>query len=198
MEFDDILIYSEFLNTFGPYALLILILAIILQCHIPLLPFPFISAICGLLFGFQKGVLISWFSVIIGSSIAFHLFRFLKLDQFIQNLLSRYYHGPAIKDKYLFAFIIIAHNIPIIPIAIPNIMASLSKLSFIKFLIATAIGLFIPSLIFAGFGAGIETFLIEPNLLTIIPIIIVIIIVLVLNKVDYKKILNKIPHFFNK
>lgn len=183
MELNDIVAVSEYIKSFGSYAVLLLFALIVLQCHLPILPFGVISAICGFIFGFKGGVAVSWISVVVGSMMAFYLYRRLNLNNLAQRILG---NRKGIPDDLIFGFIIVAHNIPVIPIAVPNIIASLSKMSASKFILATALGLFIPSLSFVAFGSGIESFLLRPSYMTLLPIVIILLIFYLVKKYSYK------------
>ncbi len=183
MEFTEIVTFSEYIKGFGSFALPLLFALIVLQCHMPVLPFGIVSSICGFIFGFKGGIAVSWISVIIGSTIAFYLYRFFNLDNLARKILGKRRRIP---EELIFGFIIIAHNIPVIPIAVPNIIASLSKISASKFVVATALGLIIPSLSFVAFGSGIESFLVSPSYLTLLPIVIILLIFYLLKKYSHK------------
>lgn len=185
MEFAEIVTVSEYIKGFGVFALPLLFSLIVLQCHIPVLPFGIISAVCGFIFGFKWGMAISWISVVVGSTIAFYLYRRMNLDNLAQKILRKHEH-ISVSEEFIFGFIIIVHNIPVIPIAVPNIMASLSTISTRMFVVATALGLFIPSLGFAAFGSGIDSFLVSPSYLKLFLIVIVLLILLLLKKYSNK------------
>lgn len=182
MEFTDIAIISEYIQGFGPYAVLLLFALIVIQCHVPFFPFAAVSAICGFIFGFKWGVVVSWTSVVIGSTIAFYLYRYLNFDKFIEKTIKNKRHIP---EEFIFGFIVVAHNIPVIPIAVANIVASLSKISMPKFIVATALGLLIPSVSFVAFGSGVESFLAKPSYWTLLLIIVILLLFYLLNKYSY-------------
>ncbi|HHV15943.1 MAG TPA: TVP38/TMEM64 family protein [Gelria sp.] len=190
MEFIDIVAISEYIKGFGPFALLILFALIVLQCHIPVVPFAVASAVCGFIFGFKWGIAISWISVVIGSTIAFYLYRYLNFGNLTQKILGKRKRMP---EELIFGFIVVAHNIPVIPIAVPNIIAALSKISTPNFVTATALGLLIPSIGFAAFGSGIESFLVSPSYITLLPIVVILLIFYLLKKHSHK-ILELISH----
>ncbi|MGR6837094.1 TVP38/TMEM64 family protein [Syntrophomonas erecta] len=194
MELTYIAAVSEYIKGFGLYALPLLFILIVLQCHIPILPFAMISAVCGFIFGFSRGIAVSWISVVIGSMIAFYVYRRLEVSYLVEKIPEKYKQIP---EEFIFGFIIIAHNIPVIPIAVPNILAALSKISTPKFIVATALGLFIPSISFVAFGSGIETFLVNPSYSTFLPIIAIFLIFYLLKKYSHN-IMDYINHHIFK
>lgn len=187
---DQIAYYSEYIKDLGYLAMIIICIAIIMQCHVPMIPFAIVAGVCGFLFGFQQGVLLAWVSVVVGSFIAFNVFRFFKLDQFTDKILARYKILPKLSDKFIIGFIVIVHNIPAIPIAIPNIVAAMSKISLSRFMIFSSGGLLVPCVLFTGFGAGLEAFLTNPGILTIIPIIVIIAFLILIKFIDLEKTLS--------
>ena len=92
-------------------------------------------------------------------------------------------------EEFIFGFVIIAHNIPVIPIAAANIIAALSKISTPKFVAASALGFIIPSLGFVAFGSGIDSFLAHPSYATLLPVIAILLMFYLL-----KKYSPKFPH----
>ena len=153
---EQVVHYNQYIVGYGYAAFLIISAAIIMQCHVPMIPFAIVAGICGYLFGFYQGMLQAWGSVVIGSYIAFNIFRFLKLDHYTNKVLSRYHKLPKLSDKFVINFIVLSHNIPAIPIAIPNMVAAMSSISTSRFIIFTAAGLLVPCILFAGFGAGVN------------------------------------------
>ncbi len=190
MEFNDIIEVSEYIKSYGSFSLLLLFILIVVQCHIPIMPFGVIASISGFIYGFKGGIALSWISVVIGSAIAFYLFRCLKLNNLAKKLLKK---QKPIPEELIFGFIVVAHNIPVIPIAAANILASLSRISFSRFTIATALGLLIPSVSFAAFGSGMESFLLRPNYFNLFFIIIILLVFFLLKKYS-NNLLDLINH----
>ncbi len=188
---DQIVHYSQIIREFGYAAMLIISVAIIMQCHVPMIPFAIVAGVCGYLFNFQQGMLLAWGSVVVGSFIALNVFRFFKLDEFTNKLLSRYKVLPKLSDKFVISFIVIIHNIPAIPIAIPNIVAAMSNISLSRFITSTAVGLLVPCVLFTGFGAGVDAFFANPGILTFTPILVIIGFLLLIKFIDLDKVLSK-------
>jgi uncharacterized membrane protein YdjX (TVP38/TMEM64 family) len=183
LDFSNVVLVSEYIKSYGSFALLLLFALIVVQCHIPVMPFGVVASVCGFIYGFKAGIAVSWISVVMGSIIAFYLYRFLKIDNLAKKILENRRHVP---EELIFGFIVVAHNIPIIPIAVPNILASLSRISASRFIIATALGLLIPSISFVAFGSGIESLLLSPNYLTLLFIVIFLVVFYLLKKYSHK------------
>lgn len=192
MEIVDIVLISEYIQSSGSFALLLLFALIVVQCHIPIMPFGIVASTCGFIYGFRAGIIISWLSVVIGSIIALYLYRRLKLNKLAGKILKGRKPMP---EEFIFGFIIIAHNVPVIPIAVPNILASMSRIKTSRFIIATAIGLFIPSVGYVAIGSGVESFLLKPNYLTLVMIILLLLIFYLLRRYskDILQLVNKGP-----
>ncbi|RQD76076.1 MAG: DedA family protein [Candidatus Syntrophonatronum acetioxidans] len=188
---EQVTYYSEYVRGFGSGAMLIISLSIIMQCHVPMIPFAIVAGVCGYLFGFQQGIILSWGSVVIGSCIAFNVFNFFKLDKFTDNILSRYQILPKLTDKFVMGFILVIHNIPAIPIAVPNIVAAMSKISLSRFMTFTAVGLLVPCMLFTGFGAGIDAFLENPGILTFVPLLVTGVFLVLIKLIDVDKVLSR-------
>ena len=188
---DQIIHYSQYIREFGSAAMLIICAAIILQCHVPMIPFAIVAGVCGYLFSFQQGILLAWGSVVAGSFIALNVFRFFKLDKFTNKILLRYKVLPKLSDKFVIGFIVIIHNIPAVPIAVPNIVAAMSSISLSRFITFTAIGLLVPCVLFTGFGAGVDAFLVNPGILTLFPILVIIGFLMLIKFIDLDKVLSK-------
>ncbi len=189
---DQIIHYSHYIRSFGQAAVFIICAAIVLQCHIPMIPFAIVAGLCGYLFSFHQGMLLAWGSVVTGSIIAFSVFRFFKLDKFSNQIMTRYQRLPELSDKFVISFIVIMHNIPAIPIAIPNIVAAMSSISLTRFTAFTAVGLLVPCVLFTGFGAGVNAFLENPGVLTSIPILAAAGFFLLIKLINLDKVLEKI------
>ena len=189
--FDQIIHYSQYIKSFGQATIFIISAAIVLQCHIPMIPFAIVAGLCGYLFSFQQGMLLAWGSVVAGSIIAFSVFRFFRLDEFSNQIIAKYQRLPELSDKFVISFIVIMHNIPAIPIAIPNIVAAMSSISLTRFTAFTAVGLLVPCVLFTGFGAGLNAFLANPGILTSIPILVAAGFFLLIKFIDLDKVLEK-------
>lgn len=183
----DFTFYLQIIQNYGGLAIFAVFLFVILQCHVPIMPFAVLAGVCGFLFGFTEGAFLSWLSVILGCFIAFNVYRFFKLNNLTNRLLARYNIKPKLKDKLVVSFIIISHNIPFIPIAVVNILSAISEIKLSRFIIATALGLLFPSLLFAGFGAGIGAFVNNPGLVTFIPLLVIAATIILYKQFDFDK-----------
>lgn len=186
-DMPDFSFCMQFIENYGGLATLVVFIFVILQCHIPVMPFAVLAGICGFLFGFTEGAFLSWISVILGCFIAFNVYRFFRLHNLTNKLLDRYSIKTKLKDKLVVSFIIISHNIPFIPIAIVNILSAISEIKLSRFIIATALGLLFPSLLFAGFGAGVGAFVNNPGLVTFIPLLVIAATIILYKQVDFDK-----------
>lgn len=183
----DFNFYLQLVQSYGYLAILAVFIFIIVQCHVPVMPFAVLAGVCGFLFGFAEGVLLSWIAVVAGCFIAFNVYRFFRLNSLTNKLLARYNIKPKLREKLLISFIIISHNIPFIPIAVVNIVSAISEIKAGRFLMATALGLFVPSVLFSGLGAGVGAFVNHPGIMTFVPLAVIVLTVVLYKRMDLEK-----------
>lgn len=126
---------------------------IILESMIPMLPLALFIAINMLVFGSTIGFLISWIATVIGCSISFFIFRYLKKKIDCKknaNWMNKVYNMS-------FNRLVILLSIPFTPAFSVNIGAGLSDMKFSKYLFA----LFISKIFLIYFWGFIGTTLIE-------------------------------------
>jgi uncharacterized membrane protein YdjX (TVP38/TMEM64 family) len=132
------------LKSYGPYALIIGILAIILQTFIPFSPFILIAGANVLVFGFMYGFIINYAASCVGAILAFlfarHLGRawverkmmcFPIMHQFNKRL-----------EKEGFIYILLGRLMFMFPSSVVNYGGGISKISNRDFITATLIGKF--------------------------------------------------------
>lgn len=105
---------------------------IILESMIPMLPLALFIAINMLVFGNVMGFFLSWIATVIGCSISFFLFRYLKKKtdwKKNSNLMNKV-------SNISFSSLVILLSIPFTPAFSVNIGAGLSDMKFSKYLFA--------------------------------------------------------------
>ncbi len=139
--FSSIETVQDYIEGYGLFAPLISALLMIFQSVIAPLPAFLITIANGALFGFWRGMLLSWSSAMLGAALCFNITRFFgakhvakivtqpvldKTDQFIQ--------------KYGNYAILIARLLPYVPFDVVSYVAGLTRMRFIGFWLATGIG----------------------------------------------------------
>lgn len=108
---------------------------IILESMIPILPLALFIAINMLVFGNLFGFFLSWVSTIIGCSLSFFVFRYLR--KYLNHFFERHYKYKRlidIVDNISFSNLVIILSIPFTPAFSINIGAGLSHMKYSKYL----------------------------------------------------------------
>ena len=143
-----------YVQGFGIWAPIISISFMVLQAIIAPIPSFVIAGANGVLFGFLGGVIISWIGALLGATTTFYLSRILGLN-FIKKFEKEHVlmvkvneiskdNGPMI--------IFFARLLPFISFDIISYAAGLTKISFSKFIIATAIGMLPATVVYVWLG----------------------------------------------
>ena len=132
----------EFIRSYGPYAMLVSFLIIIVINIVAVLPNILIVGASGVIFGVVKGTLISWIGESIGVIISFILMRYLFRDN-AQSIIA---HSKGLKkiddfsgEKGLW-IMLVARSIPYIPSGLITALGALSSIGLSDYIIATFIG----------------------------------------------------------
>lgn len=157
--FQSIETAREYIAGYGLFAPLISATLMIFQSIIAPLPAFLITIANGALFGFWRGMLLSWSSAMLGAALCFYIARFLgakhvakivsqpvvnKTDQFIQ--------------RYGNYAILIARLIPYIPFDVISYGAGLTRIRFLGFWLATGIGQLPATAVYTYLGNKISTY----------------------------------------
>lgn len=115
-------------------------LIVILESIIPMLPLAVFIAINTIAFGNVWGFIISWIGTIIGCSLSFYLFRFLR--RYMYKVIEKRLKLKNLMDKVNdidFSKLVIILAFPFTPAFSINIGAGLSSISYKKYLFALII-----------------------------------------------------------
>lgn len=132
----------QLFNEYSGLAIIISITISILIAVIAVVPSVFITAANILFFGFWNGMLISFLGEAIGAGIAFLLYR-KGLKKTIQNKLQQYPKANRLLEaanKEAFYLIFSLRLIPFVPSGLITFAASMGKVSFYLFFIASSLG----------------------------------------------------------
>jgi uncharacterized membrane protein YdjX (TVP38/TMEM64 family) len=132
------------LKSYGAYAIMFGIFAIILQTFIPFSPFILIAGANVLVFGFTRGFIINYLAASFGAILAFLFARYLARN-WVERKMARF---PVMQEfnKRMetegFFYILLGRLISVFPSSIVNYGGGISKISMRNFVWATLLGKF--------------------------------------------------------
>jgi uncharacterized membrane protein YdjX (TVP38/TMEM64 family) len=135
---------AALLKSYGPYALLIGILAVLLQTFIPFSPFILIAAANVLVFGFVNGLIINYAAACLGAIIAFLFARYLG-KTWVESKMARFPVMQQVNKRLEtegFLYVLLGRLMFIFPSSVINYGGGISKISNRAFISATLIGKF--------------------------------------------------------
>lgn len=153
----DFKVLRTFVESYGPYAVLVSFLLMILQSIAAPLPAFLITFANANLFGWWQGAILSWVSSMVGAAICFFIARILGRDV-VEKLTSK----TGIKQidnffkKHGRMSILIARLLPFISFDIVSYAAGLTSMSFGSFIVATGIGQ-LPATVIYSYVGGMLT-----------------------------------------
>ena len=122
-----------------------------------------LTAVCGMLFGTVLGSLISTAGAVLAA-----LMLFLGLRLMLRRQLKDR-HGPKV-ERVLnrlrqdgFNYLLMARLLPVLPFALISLAAVLARMRFWPYMVATAIAVVPPTVVFASAGSGLGALLAEPG-----------------------------------
>ena len=141
MDFNNYAYVIAYVNQFGAFAPLVFFLLFVAQAMLPVFPYVLLAAAGGFLFGFQQGVLLSWSGALTGASLAYWICRWFGIGNFLNKYYLRSGYDPRkLSPGAAFWTITIFRIIPVVPTPLINMGAALGRVSFLNFLLASAIG----------------------------------------------------------
>ncbi|GMA98500.1 TVP38/TMEM64 family protein [Pelosinus sp. IPA-1] len=132
----------EFIQSYGPYAMLVSFLIIVFINIVAVLPNFLIVAANGVIFGVVEGTLISWIGESVGVIISFILMRYLFRTN-AQSIIARSKSLKRIDDfsgKRGLQIMLVARSIPFVPSGLITAIGALSSIGLADYTIATFIG----------------------------------------------------------
>ncbi|QFF97768.1 TVP38/TMEM64 family protein [Psychrobacillus glaciei] len=143
---------QSFLKKNMGYALFFLFLVMLIQNSFTIFPLILVITINITLFGFVNGFLWSWLTSILASLIVYYSVRYI-----FQETIMEKFHPKVIEelDTNGFAYVFQARIFPFVPTSLVNILAGLSTIRVLPYLLATTIGNFLYFFVLALIPAGI-------------------------------------------
>ena len=153
----DFTVVREFVESYGPFAVVVSFMLMIFQSIAAPLPAFLITFANANLFGWWQGAILSWVSAMVGAAVCFYISRILGRDVAIR-LTSR--RGLQQIDEFFSKYgkqsILISRLLPFMSFDIVSYAAGLTGMSFFGFFIATGIGQ-LPATIVYSYVGGMLT-----------------------------------------
>lgn len=133
---------AGYIRSFGGWAIVASIVLSIIMTFCLIIPFVFLSAANGLVFGLGWGTVISWAGEVMGAIFAFSIYRYYLRPAFLHRFAHKknWHYVEKISGEYGFVTVLTGRIFPVIPSGVLTAAASLSTISFFDFSLATLIG----------------------------------------------------------
>lgn len=156
MDFNSYHYVIAYVNQFGVFAPLVFFLLFVIQAMLPVFPYVIMAAAGGFLFGFQQGLILSWFGALTGACLAYWICRWFGIGGFLNKYYIRSgYDVSKLSPRVAFWTIIIVRIIPVVPTPFINVGAALGGVPFSTFLVSSAIGKIPASVLYTGLGLAL-------------------------------------------
>jgi uncharacterized membrane protein YdjX (TVP38/TMEM64 family) len=132
---------AAYLRSFGIWTPLLSLVLMVAQAVIAPLPGSLIAAANGVVFGLWWGTLLSWTGGLLGGTASFWLARLLGRDAVNRLAGARLERANQLSEQDGFWIVLIARLVPLISFDFVSYLAGLSRLTYRRFLLATAIGM---------------------------------------------------------
>lgn len=153
----DFTVVKEFVNSYGPYAMVVSFLLMILQSVLAPLPAFLLTFANANLFGWWQGAILSWSSAMAGAVLCFWIAKILGRDV-VEKITSKagLNQVDLFFERYGKQSVLIARLLPFISFDIISYAAGLTSMKFWPFFIATGLGQ-LPATIVYSYVGGMLT-----------------------------------------
>lgn len=153
----DFTVVKEFVNSYGPYAMVVSFLLMILQSVLAPLPAFLLTFANANLFGWWQGAILSWSSAMAGAVLCFWIAKILGRDV-VEKITSKagLNQVDIFFERYGKQSVLIARLLPFISFDIISYAAGLTSMKFWPFFIATGLGQ-LPATIVYSYVGGMLT-----------------------------------------
>lgn len=182
---------AEYIQSFGPMAMLVSMVLDIFVNAVGFLPSIFISTANGLVFGMWTGIIISWLAETIGVVISFYIMRYFLRDT-ADKLIAKSTVLMKVDDfsgKNGFVVMLFARSLPYFPSGVITALGAISKIKPRDYILANLIGKFPSTALEVAIGTDIVNFQENMGRLGII-VLVAGVVYFILWKV-YKNYINK-------
>lgn len=133
--------FVSYARSFGSIMPVAIFIITTIQAIVPLIPFVILCSANSILFGMYYGILITWAATLFGASITFYMARRLGYEWAAKTYKrSNLKHIEDINGYRGFLIILAFRLLPYFPAPLINISAGVSKINFLWFFAASAIG----------------------------------------------------------
>ncbi len=142
LEHGDIENLAVYLQSFGIWSIVVIILLFIVMTFTFVFPFMILSGATGIIYGLFWGIIISWAGEVAGALVMFFLARNF-CRHTAEKLISHSRYLKQVDDYSAasgFNALLIARLFPLAPSGIITAVAAISRISFRDFILATVIG----------------------------------------------------------
>lgn len=147
---------ADWLRSFGPWAVIISIVVMIIQTIATPVPLFLVAGANGFIFGVVWGIVITLVGALLGATVAFYLARLIARDYFSRRLARYLPHVDEMSKNSGAKVIFLARLVPILPSSIVSYAAGLSKVSFFSFFLASVLGKLPEIIIYTILGHSLE------------------------------------------
>lgn len=182
---------AEYIQSFGPMAMLVSMVLDIFVNAVGFLPSIFISTANGLVFSMWPGIIISWLAETIGVVISFYIMRYFLRDT-ADKLIAKSTVLMKVDDfsgKNGFVVMLFARSLPYFPSGVITALGAISKIKPRDYILANLIGKFPSTALEVAIGTDIVNFQENMGRLGII-VLVAGVVYFILWKV-YKNYINK-------
>ena len=151
---------AEYIQSFGPMAMVVSMLLDIFVNAVGFLPSIFISTANGLVFGMWPGIIISWLAETIGVVISFYIMRYFLRDT-ADKLIEKSTVLMKVDDfsgKNGFVVMLFARSLPYFPSGVITALGAISKIKPRDYILANLIGKFPSTALEVAIGTDIVNF----------------------------------------
>lgn len=167
---------AEYLRSFGWATVAVIILVYIIMTFCLIVPYLILAGACGMIYGLFWGTVLGWTGEIVGAVLLFSYGRYF-FRSVAEVWINKSRH-LANANKYSaingFMTLFIGRVVPLIPSAVLTTVASISKISFKNFVLATATGI-IPA-VFVKVLLGHDLIFIRENAVRLVCVLALIVI----------------------
>ncbi|GIP32912.1 TVP38/TMEM64 family protein [Paenibacillus sp. J2TS4] len=135
---------SQYLLSFGAWAYVLGIAAVLIQTVVPIIPFVLVAGANILIFGLFWGFVVNYVMSVVGAALSFWFARSIG-QQWVLGKLNNFPTVEAFNDKLErsgFFYVLIGRLIPIVPSSAINFSAGAMKVKASHFMTATILGKF--------------------------------------------------------